>query len=423
MAESFLRHQKAIALQRWYNNGFHKKDISYSSIQNATILPLKKEENDILLFGKGGVVVGDTYIESSGIEGRVGGFYSYNSGSYKNEKVVYCGALIHQWGHFLVESVARIWYFLENDVTVDKYIFISNIANFPSVEEIQGNYREFFSLLGILDKIEICMVATTYREVIIPELAYSRKYYYSEKYKAVFDQIRKNALSREVGERPERVFLSRSALPKAKLNEFGLDLLDNFFIRNGYKILYPEKLSLSELIYQMFYAKICAAESGTLPHNCLFCEDGKKIIIVERQTTINEIQANIDQIKDLDVIYIDGAYSLYPTLAGFGPYLFGYNRQLEQFTYVNGYLPPDKQFISPHYLHKRLKQYLKAYKNVYGYCWGIEQWQTMYINAYWEAYKETEEVFEPWLSGSKFLFWTDLFDLHIWKNVLRRIIK
>ncbi len=239
---SYMRPQKAVALNKWYENGFYLKDkLSCMAYQNATILPLKKDVCDGLLFGKGGVVYNERFIEESGIEGRVGGYYVYQGNQYRDEKVVYCGALIRHWGHFLIESVARLWYFLEEDLSVDKYVFISNPAQFGRLEEVTGNYREFFELLGIWEKIELLVEPTSFREVLVPELGYSRKYYYSTQYKAVFNQVRINALKQNADRKAEsRVFLSRSQLPGISKTEIGLGMLDDYFSRNGFHILYPE---------------------------------------------------------------------------------------------------------------------------------------------------------------------------------------
>ena len=392
--------------------------------ENATILPLKKEVDDGLQFGLGGVITEQGFIKSSGIEGRVGGNYPHDVPEFRDQKVVYCGALIRQWGHFLIESVSRLWYFLENDETIDRYVFISSNSWFNAKEGINGNYREFFELFGIWDKLEILSVPTSFREVLIPELGYSRKYYYSDQYKAVFDCVRANALkSIEPEETYERVYLSRSKLKKAVQNECGLDLLDDFFVRNGYIILHPEELSLRKTIWLLQNASICAAESGTLPHNVLFCEDGKILEIVERQTAVNEIQANIDKVRELNVIYIDAHFTLYPTSAGWGPYFFAYNKQFAAFTHDRGYLPPNDCFLTEKYLKRNLQKFLKEYKKSYGLQWGFERWQLMYADAYYEAYEDTCEVLGEYLNRTKPLFFSDYFSLHFIKQAAKKFLK
>ena len=188
----YLRPKKADHLRKWHEDGFEKiKELKCDSYIDAVILPIKKQNDDGMQFGLGGVVDSQgVYVESSSIEKRVGGAYPYSVSRVENSKVVYCGYWVKHWGHFLIEAVARIWYFLENDNSVDKYVFVSEENGST---ELFGNYLEFFELLGVADKLQIINRPVKYREVLVPELSYSRKYYYHDKYKEVFDRIAENA--------------------------------------------------------------------------------------------------------------------------------------------------------------------------------------------------------------------------------------
>lgn len=420
--QRFLRPAKRIALNKWYESGFKRVDtLNTYSYEDATILPLRKTPQDGVQFGRGGVIADGEYISHSGIEGRVGGYYGFQDAECSDSRVVYCGALIRHWGHFLVESVSRLWYSLKGDTSVDKYVFISNSSNFPDKDHVRGNYREFLELLGVWDKIEILTKPTRYKEVLIPELGYSRKYYYSNEYKAIFQKVTEEALKmcHIEGGKNERVFLSRSQCARA---DVGLDMLDHYFSKNCFKILFPEELSLHEMIWYLQDAETCAAESGTLPHNFLFCQDGKDCVIVERQTTVNEIQANVDIIKSLNVTYIDGHFLLYPTSAGFGPYFICYNSWFDHFTKERGYSAPEQQYLSDTYLRRNLRRFFSLYEKAYGYQWGFECWQLMYADAYYEAYEDTCKQLGPYLRREKALFLRDYFSIHYLKVTLRRIL-
>lgn len=421
---TYLRPKKATALRKWHTEGFVKKEeLNCDRYNDAVILPIKKQIDDGLQFGLGGVIDSKgMYVESSGIEKRVGGLYPHLVSKTENLRVVYCGYWIKHWGHFLIETVARLWYFLENDTDVDKYIFVSEENG---ETELFGNYLEFFKLLGIANKLEIINKPTKYSEVLVPELSYSRTHYYHDKYKKIFDCIAESA-NRECEKTewmPKKVFLSRSQFAKAKQTEMGLDFLDNYFLKNGYTILYPEKLSLTSLIHYLYNAEVCASASGTVPHNLLFAQTGKKTIIVERQTTINEIQANLDIICDLDVTYIDGHYSIYPVLAGYGPYIFGYTINFEEFNESMGNVPPDNCYCISKYYKNALRLYLKEYKKAYGYCWGMEEWQIMYAEAHYEAYIDSLSVFGKYLNRTLPFMNSQFFDLHYMKQFIKRILK
>lgn len=100
----YLRPKKAEALRKWYDDEFYERnDLGTWSGKNAIILPLRKIENDNLLFGRGSVVdEGGNYVNFSSIDKRIEYSYKAENPVYKDEKVVYCGYLINHWGHFLV---------------------------------------------------------------------------------------------------------------------------------------------------------------------------------------------------------------------------------------------------------------------------------------------------------------------------------
>ena len=419
---SFLRSQKADALQKWHNSPFfEKEELHASSFDDATILPLRQDRGTKLKYGRGGVVKDNSYIPESGIESRYGGYYSCDRVEYSQETVVFCGPLHRQWGHFLLESTARLWYVFENDNSVDKFVFI---VPEHSETSISGNFFEFLELLGITPKVQINNTPIQYRKVIIPDLSYCRKQHFSKQYKRVFDSVAENAMNRASSHPDiEKVYLSRSHFKKALQTECGLEMVDNYFQNNGFFILRPEECPLSDCIAIMRNASVCAAESGTLPHNFLFCQDEKDIIIIERQSTVNEMQANIDIIRKLNVTYVDGHYTISVPNAGFGIFFLAYNDLFRQFSETKGYLPPNNKYISEKAIRSDIRKCLRLYKQTYGYQWGFEKWQLMYDNIYYEAYEDSCKALGPYLAREKPLFWTDYFDPHILKILLKNWLK
>lgn len=421
--QNYLRPAKAETLHNWYGNGFLKRgELQCRCVENAIILPIRKTISDRTMFGSGGVLDSSgKYLPDSGIGMRVGGYYKATVSEFRNERVVYCGYWVKQWGHFLVESVARMWCCLNNNEAVDYYVFVSE-ENGPT--ELYGNYREFFELLGISGKILVLNKPVQFSQVVIPELGYDRKFYYSDGYKAIFDTIAKSAVESccKNIKWPKRVFLSRSQFLKARQAEAGLDLLDDYFRQNGFGVMYPEKMSLADMVCCLRNAEICAMESGTLPHNMLFAQDGQKTLIVERQPTINEIQVDVDRIRSLNVIYIDGHYGIYPVNAGYGPFFMAYNQYFKQFSEDFGYVEPDPYYLSQLYIRKSLAQYMRVYKKAYGYKWGIEAWQMMYSDLFYEAYTDSLIDLDPYLSRTEMFRWGQMMEMHFWKQLVKKLL-
>ena len=224
----YLRPKKAEALKAWYDEPLAvTENPAVWRGKNATILPLRRQAEDNLLFGRGGVVdENGEYVPLSGIEGRVQFAYPAEKKEYRDETVVYCGYLVNHWGHFLIEGVTRLWYFLENDPGVDKYVFF---LDENEEREIKANYREFLELLGIWEHLEIINTPTTYREVIVPELGLYCRKRYTPRLLKVYDTVANNAVPDPNWERPAKIYYSRSQFKKGMPFESGFDTLDDFF--------------------------------------------------------------------------------------------------------------------------------------------------------------------------------------------------
>lgn len=416
---TYVRSLKASILESLHNEKISlKENLEVKVFYDSVLLPAKKSGERP--FGWGGVVTKEgCYVETSGIEDRFGGFYETQVSEIRNEKVVYCGYLINHWGHFLIEAVARLWYFFQDDQEIDKYVFLGELNGNTS---ISGNYKEFFDLLGISDKLEVINYPVQYREVVVPELSYKRTKYYSNEYKAIFDEVRNNALLRSSNVSDgEKVFLSRRWF--AEKTEVGVDMLDDFFERNGFYVLYPEKVSLTEMIHYLCKARLCAAESGTLPHNLLFSQDEKETVIIERQATPNEVQIDVDKIKALSVTYIDAYYTVYPVGAGYGPYFLAFEENMKRFVEDHKMVEPAKKYLNNKYLKKCFAKYMKIYRNNYGYQWGFETWQLTYMNLYYESYIATYEKLGMYLSQKKMFKVSQCFRIHNIKMSIRNILR
>ncbi len=416
--KEFLRPIKRRHLEQWESKEFLLKKVGTVSLENGWLLPVKADPG--LLFGKGGIVDKDReYVSVSAIPGRVEGSYPFEDLLYEDKKIVYCGFILGHWGHFLVESVARIWYFLKKDETIDEYVFVCR-----SEEDFQlkGNFLEFFQLLGIADKIRIINRPTRYREIVIPELGYKWQDYYSQEFKAVFDQIIEAAMAAEESTESgcERLFMTRSHLKKAHLYEIGLDYFDKYFSSNDYEIIAPEEHSLSVLIRKLNHAQTVACFSGSLPHNMLFAKEGTQLVIMEKQAIINEIQVNLNKIKELEVTYVDAHHSLYPVNMA-GPFILWPTDMVMNFTKSMGY--QSMPAVSDRLKRRTYARYHKFYEREYGRKWFMEPWMIGFTDYLFEAYRDAETCFGEYLYKNRFYSITQIDGVADIKKLLISVLR
>ena len=153
----YLRPQKAAALKKQHEVAYEKRETpSVWQGKNATVLPVRKTDQ-FGWIGCGGVVDEDgNSVGISAVECCVKPCNSFESAEYRDKKVVYCGYLIHHWGHFLVEGVARLWYFLENDSSVDSYVFALDEGETREIKGNQGKLQRVSHALEYLGQAGIC---------------------------------------------------------------------------------------------------------------------------------------------------------------------------------------------------------------------------------------------------------------------------
>lgn len=417
----YLRPKKAQWLQRMYDSSFdYKPDLEVWHGCNATVFPLRQVSGDTLLFGRGGVLDDQgQYVSLSGIPNRIQNSYPFENPVFRDLKIVYCGYLVNHWGHFLVESVARLWYSLKNDPTVDRYVFF---LKENEVRNIKGNYRAFFELLGIWDKLELVSVPTTYREVIIPESAFRCMEWYSPEFLSIFDTIAANVTVDSAWTPYEKIYFTRSHFASENGYEFGLDSLDDYFRRNGFQILAPEKLPLDQMIYYLRNAREIASMSGSTPHNMLFAGNGQKLILIERLVMNNDFQVCINKMRQLDVVPIDASFHLYP-VDFCGPYFLGYNYILERYTRDHDMVAPQEMYTSEKYRDRCFKQYMRSYHDNYRFRWFMQDWYTEISDSIWEAYQDNYPIFREYLDGNKPFLKEQYFQWHYIKQAVKRLLR
>ena len=418
---SYLRPRKGEKLKKMYQASFvEKQELQVWQGNNATILPLRKTAEDGILFGRGGVVdQNGEYVELSGIPDRVGKPYPFENPEYRDESVVYCGYLINHWGHFLMEAVTRLWYFLEDSIPpVDKFVFFVRENETPTVK---GNFLEFLKLLGIWDKLEIISVPTTYRSVIVPEIALQCSTFYSPKLLKVFDTVARNVSVDPQWEAADKIFFTRSRYGKAATAEFGGECLDDFFRRNGFLVVAPETVSLSQLIFYMRSAMEVATYSGSVHHNLLFANQGQQVTILERFIWNVDYQVDINRMREFRVTPIDVNFPIY-SVDLLGPVILGYNHILERYISDRGLLPPSSVYCTKEYRDKCFRHYMSCYQDNYRFRWHMEFYYPEIPEAAYEAYLDSYPYFKEYLDGNRPFLKEHYFQIHYWKQLLKRLI-
>lgn len=259
-----------------------------------------------------------------------------------NEKVVYLGQIRNHWGSFLFDSITRLWYLKENP-TLSKYVFLK--TNVES-GEIHENCLHFLELYGISkEQVYFIDKPTWLSEVIVPDLSLYPFEKWNNKYlDTIFYVVDQASISADL--EYEKVYFSRAKFSKKYKSDFGNELICDFFRINGFKIIYPEELTLDEQISVVNQCKVFASVCGAGAHNVIFSKNRPQTVLVKRMNGYQEHQWFFDEMAGVEpVTYID-AYCepfkhIYRTTMG-GPYLFLINKNIRLYAKDNNMKLPKR---------------------------------------------------------------------------------
>ena len=306
-----------------------QRPLELRGIPDGVVFPLKlSESNEAETNEFGGVCTADLQFVQLSLTKRVSppNFYCHfqdwfrgasaaeakNEIDYVDEEVVFLGALPKHYGHFILEGLARLWFYLKESNRKYRAVYISGQG--------EDRFLELFEFFGLnlvdLRKIER---PTQFRTVIVPEQSIRLHDYFHRNYKLTIDRIKTSVDPI----RNDKVYFSKQERKNDRA--IGEVSFEAVLAKNGYVIYFPERMSLRETVSVLKGARTFVASSGTNSHNAIFMEDGAVSICLNRSTHFHPVQIMIDRMRCLQAIYIDvflfssrnnwssGPFLLFPT--------------------------------------------------------------------------------------------------------------
>lgn len=350
-----MRPLKRQKVREKFNDFLYRDELSAISYEDATVLPGCNRH-------AGGVIDCNGQLVEESISVWFGGAYDVGEDQtieHDERTVVFLGEYATRtWGHAHASLLVRFWFCMSQNDMADAYVIINER---PGQKFDNKPLNDFIRMAGIENKVIFVGRPTQFKRVIVPEPSFTPEWY-SDHFLKTIDTIKQNALKEPIDsmEIPEKIFLSRSHFGRAKRSEGGLKLLDDYFKKNGFAIIYPEELSLAQMVRIMQNAKVCASESGSITFNTLFANENLNVIVIERISLFADgnLITNLSPAKR--ITYVDGCHVLYLGNMG-GAAILGFTDELKRFTNDNGYCSPSQSYLNADYKNKCLGIYQKHY--------------------------------------------------------------
>ncbi|WP_134725183.1 glycosyltransferase 61 family protein [Paracoccus luteus] len=161
---------------------------------------------------------------------------------------MFAGIAYGHFGHFIVESMSRIWALGELAGKLDGIIFTPKIVG-PNVERIVQVYTPLMQAMGVSVPARSTAVPLQVQRLYVPRQGFGMMDLIegSEKFRRF---ITENA-GRDIAPKgPERIYISRSKLPAMRGGLIGEAVLEELLIGEGYAIYHPQKETQADQIAQ-----------------------------------------------------------------------------------------------------------------------------------------------------------------------------
>ncbi|MBQ6750231.1 MAG: glycosyltransferase family 61 protein [Bacteroidaceae bacterium] len=277
----------------------------------------------------------------------------------ERKKCVFLGYFVTCWGHILTDGFKKTWFF-ETEYCQQ---LISEGVEFVYVttngRDILPANLEMLHLAGIdTTFFHRVLKNTRYEEVIVPDDCFwggIENTCYTIEYSHQLEKLR-NSIYRDFNSNIEKVYFTRTQLHDKR--EQGEKDVEEVFRKLGYTVCSPEKMSVKEQLSMVSHCKYFAATEGSIAHISVFCQPETAVTIIRKADYINGYQLAINQVANLNVIYLDAheSWNVSAEWPWGGPFYLCVNELLEK--YVGHRIPHIPHYLKPSwwwYMNKNRK--------------------------------------------------------------------
>lgn len=292
--------QNALPPERIWGQAFHNTgQPPVSHYRNAIIIP-----NSPAVPGR---ILADGQLAHPGLIARGTGempFYRFDArqppGSDETEtehipEAVYCGWMFNHFGHFLIETVSRLWYCGRIDPNLPLIFHTSETVERTFARSAQA------AVLRAVGAAEHRVVACRRRikvdslHVPWPAIEIRRQIY--DLFYPFTQQLGQSIVSGLAAQSPRKVYLSRSKLDTGNRWLAGEPAVENIMTDLGFVIAHPESMGFPEQIALLQDCETICGFAGSAFHTLLFARPNKRTLYLVPEAVINANLHMIDKAR------------------------------------------------------------------------------------------------------------------------------
>lgn len=209
------------------------------------------------------------------------------------ERGIYCGPLYYHYGHFLLESLARLWY-AAREPTVP--LVWAGAKNWDADRELHSWQKDILDVLGVENPIVIVTSPVRVGALMMPDIGYRYDDWCHPEHAGFLA-----AYHGPGREESTKVWLSRSRVSK-DVRDLNAPAVERRLEAAGWTIAYPEELRVREQLDVISRAAVVAGEEGSAFHSLLLLDDltGKKFHVMRRLGSEHRNMHTVGDVRGVD---------------------------------------------------------------------------------------------------------------------------
>jgi len=219
----------------------------------------------------------------------------------KEDEYVYVGLMNPHYGHFLVNSLSRLWWLQNADLPASKLL-----CHCPAHPQSLAGIDFIASILSLLNIdiniLEVFSDRTRIKNVIIPQTSFQEQYAIHKDFRSLCLSIgmRVSGYSTET---KRMIYISKSKLRQGVGIIEAEAELEHEAMQLGCDIIHPENIPFREQIRLISSSSVIIGTVGSALHTTIFCPGGKTIIGLNPGQDVNSNFQLIDILTGNDVYY------------------------------------------------------------------------------------------------------------------------
>lgn len=191
------------------------------------------------------------------------------------------------FGHFLVESTARLWALDHLPVAPESILYLPYRGEVGAIEKAMEGHDRFYRLMGISQPVRTFGQPMRVDRLFVPELGFgwSERYAGSPAYRGFMQGRLRAAVAPEGA---KKLYISRAKLAAARGGVLGETVIEENLAKQGYEIFHPERHPLEVQIARYRAAERIVALDGSALHLAAFVTDpGTRVAMILRRSRAN----------------------------------------------------------------------------------------------------------------------------------------